>query len=113
MHEMSVALNIIELIKDEAEKNNASAIKEFEIEVGAISGVEIDALKFALEVAVKDTLLENALQIIRKIDAAAVCSECKKEFSLETFYSPCPSCSALNIEIIKGKELKLKSITID
>jgi len=113
MHEISIALNIIDLIKEEAEKNSAASIQEFEVEVGSISGVEIEALKFALNIAVKDTLLENAIQIITPVAAAASCLECDKEFSLSWFYEPCPFCSAMNIQIIKGKELKIKSITID
>lgn len=113
MHEMSVALNIIDVIKDQLEKNNGTAVKEFKIEVGSISGVEIDALKFALEVAVKNTFLKNSVPHIQEVKALAKCLDCKKEFSLMYFYEPCYFCSAMNIEILKGKELQVKSILID
>lgn len=113
MHEMSIALNIIDLIKEEVKKNYASVVKEFEVEVGSVSGVEIEALKFALEIAVKDTFMEKTKQTITPVAATALCLECNKDFSLSWFYEPCPFCNAINIKIIKGKELKIKSITVD
>lgn len=113
MHEMSIALSIIDIANEEALRANAKRINEIEIEIGSISGVEISALEFSLELAVKNTLLENAQRKIISIPAKAECLECNSTFALTTFYEPCPSCESLTIKIIQGKELKIKSINID
>jgi hydrogenase nickel incorporation protein HypA/HybF len=60
MHELSIAMNIIDIANEQAKINNLSAIDEIEIEVGELSGVETDALKFAMEVVTRDTILEKS-----------------------------------------------------
>ena len=67
MHEMSIAMSIVDLATEHAQKENAMKIVEVELDIGTISGIEIQALNFAMEVAVKDTLLETArIKINRK-----------------------------------------------
>lgn len=113
MHEMSIALNIIDIVREEALRAKAMSINSIELEIGSISGVEIPALEFALEVAVKDTPLEKTQIKIIPVQAIAQCTECNSTYPLTTFYEPCPTCSALKINIICGKELQIKSINIE
>ncbi len=113
MHEMSIALSIIDIANEEALRANAERINEIEIEIGTISGVEISALEFSLDIAVKNTFLENAQRKIIPIQAKAECLECNSIFPMTAFYEPCPSCKSFVIKILQGKELKIKSINID
>jgi hydrogenase nickel incorporation protein HypA/HybF len=110
---MSIALAIIEIANDEIKKANASRVNEVEIDVGSISGVETTALEFALETAVKGTILENASRKINRIEAQARCMECGNEFRMPDFYNPCPNCNSFITDIYRGKELRVKSINID
>ena len=80
MHEMSIALSIIDLATEQAQKENARKIVEIELDIGAVSGVEIEALNFALEMAVKETLLESALVKVNRIEAVSECLECGHHF---------------------------------
>ena len=113
MHELSIATNIIEIATEYAEKNNASVIKEIEIEIGELSGVVVEALEFAMESATKDTLLENAKISINYIPGRAKCLNCRNEFPVASLYETCPECNTFNPEIIKGNELRIKSLIID
>lgn len=113
MHEMSIALNIIDIATEAAANANSKKINGIEIEIGSISGVEIDALEFALEVAVQDTMLANSSRKIIPIEAKAECLECHNTFPVSFFYEPCPSCYAININILQGKELRIKSINVE
>lgn len=110
---MAIALSIIEIANEEALRANAKIINKIEIEIGTISGIEISALEFSLDIAVRNTLLENAEREIISIPAKAECLECNSTFELTTFYEPCPSCKSFTNKIIQGKELKIKSINID
>ena len=60
MHEFSLAIEVINLAQREAEKNLAEHIQEITIEVGDLSGVEADAFESALELLVKESILEKA-----------------------------------------------------
>ena len=113
MHEMSIALNIIDIVREEALRAEAKSVNIIEVEIGSISGVEIPALEFAFETAVKDTPLEKTQFKIIHVQAIAQCKECNSTYPLSTFFEPCPTCSALKINIICGKELQIKSINVE
>lgn len=112
MHEMSIAMNIIELTEEEVTKAGAEKVESVELEVGELSGIVIEALEFALDEAVKDTLLENAKVTITLKNAKAKCIKCNKEFRTNDFFTPCPGCNSIESEIIQGKELKIKSLVV-
>ncbi len=113
MHEFSIALNIVDIASKTATDATATKINEVEIEVGILSGVIIEALEFALESAVKNTLLENAKIIINRIKARAKCNNCNTEFEPVDLIAECPVCSSYDFKIINGRELRVKSINVD
>jgi len=112
MHELSIARNIIEIASEQAKIYNLSLIDEVEIEVGKLSGVEIEALKFIMEIEAKDTILENSRTIFTLIPGLACCLICSKEFVTDSFFAQCPECKGFNFQIIQGQELRVKSLNI-
>ena len=113
MHELSIAMNIVEIANEEAEKANVTLVREINLEVGTLSGIVIEALEFAMDEAVKNSVLQNAKIKIRKVPAKAKCLKCSTEFPVEDYYTPCPECNNFETELINGKELKIKSLVID
>ena len=113
MHEFSIALNIIEIAEAEASKAKAIAISELILDIGTMSGIEFYALDTALEMAVKDTILEKAAITVNKIQARAKCTECNTEFDIDNIYDPCPACNSLYHELLSGKEMQIKSLVVD
>ena len=47
MHELSIALSIVELAAKEAHKENAKEVKEIELEIGEMAGIDTDKTQFA------------------------------------------------------------------
>jgi len=113
MHELSIAYNIVEIVTRAVQKEKAMGVDSIHLEVGKISGVEIDALQFSLNIAKKETVLENAVVHIRRIDGKARCKECLNIFDVDDLYSSCPNCGKFSTEIIAGKELKVTSVDIN
>ena len=68
MHELSIAQSIVQLSEQQAREHHSSQIEEVELEIGRLAGVELQTLEFAMESAVKGTLLEKAKIIRRYID---------------------------------------------
>ncbi len=112
MHELTIAYNIVEIVSRTAQKENAERIDSINLEVGEISGIEIEALKFSLNVAIKGSLLEKAIINIKYINGKARCYECLTEFEVSNLFTSCPQCSKYSAEIIEGKELRVNSIDI-
>jgi hydrogenase nickel incorporation protein HypA/HybF len=113
MHEFSLVLNIIDIVTEYAIKENAKEVKEVEIEVGELSGVVYDALEFAVQMAVKGTIMENSAVHIQVIKGLARCTDCLHEYETDSLFKPCPNCNACAPDIVRGKELRVKSIVID
>lgn len=113
MHELSIALSIVELAEEEARKANAVIITKVEVEIGTMAGVEQEALLFAWDSAIQGTIAQNASLVINSIQAEAHCMECGKDFPAEHFFVECPHCKSFRYQIIKGKELRVSSLMVD
>jgi hydrogenase nickel incorporation protein HypA/HybF len=113
MHELSIALSIVDLVTSEALANGAGAVTRVELGLGSHSGVVPEALEFAMAEAVKNTLLEKAHIDYRLIEARCLCHECGLSFSPEDVYTPCPQCGNPMPELVHGKELIVNSIDIE
>ncbi len=112
MHELSIAMGIVKIAEKEAKKANAKKIDLIELEIGKLSGVEIDSLDFVWPMAVKGTLLENATKKIFNIKGVAVCLDCEHEYEIKNYYDPCPKCDSHFKNIIQGKELRVKALEV-
>lgn len=113
MHELSIAVSIVELAEEEALKVNSTSISKIEVEIGTMAGVETEALQFCWESAIEGTMAKKAELVIIKIQAEARCLECGKDFPIEHFFAECPSCHSFRYEITKGKELRVSSLMVD
>ena len=110
---MSVALNIIDIVNENVKKSHALRVNEIELDIGKFSGIEPDALKFALETAVTGTNLENSIIKIKTIDPVGFCRNCSEKFEMINMYQSCPGCNSYEIDILSGSELSVKSLNVD
>ena len=113
MHEMTIAMNIVDIVCKQANDENAHKINSVDIEIGELSGVLIDSLEFCFEAASKNTIADGADLNIHTIKAEAFCKTCNNSFNIESEFSSCPTCENYNFELKKGKELLIKSFNID
>ena len=113
MHEMSIAMNVVEIVTDTAKQNNAKKINSIELDVGALSGIIPDALEFCFESACKGTIAENSKLKLNLIKADAECESCGEKFQAIEMVSQCPKCGEMVFQISGGKELKVKAINVD
>ncbi|WP_292614371.1 hydrogenase maturation nickel metallochaperone HypA [Methanobacterium sp. BAmetb5] len=120
MHELSMAQAIVDTVLDAAEKNNATEVVEVTIEVGMLTMLNPEQLKFLLDVIVEDTLLANAEIIIEDVPVEIDCRSCDYTGLANTDGSDhylsivkCPQCDERNVEILTGKECNVKTIKIE
>ena len=112
MHELSIALGIVRIAENEAAKAAAEKVTKIELEIGVLSGIEIDSLNFIWDSAVKDSVLEDAEKAITIIEGIGKCVDCDTEFEMENIYDCCPNCNSNFKGILKGKELKVKALEV-
>jgi hydrogenase nickel incorporation protein HypA/HybF len=112
MHELTIAQSILALAEKAAPMNDA-VITSVGLQIGELSGVEIEPLKFALSIIKEDTILQQADLDIEVIKGEAECTECKTVFPMHYFGSSCPKCGSYFAKVLKGRELKILNIIVD
>lgn len=113
MHELSIAENVLEIAQAEAEKHDAGKVGRIVLEVGKVSGVVREALEFSLKALMDNEKWHHTEVEITEIPGRAKCCNCAHEFDILEIYDPCPECSHLYSEIIRGEELNVKSLVLE
>jgi hydrogenase nickel incorporation protein HypA/HybF len=71
MHELSLALDLIERVESIAQKEKAAAITSIEVVIGDESGVDRDSFAFAFSEVSRKTLADGAHLVIKSGDPKA------------------------------------------
>ncbi|OYU94668.1 MAG: hydrogenase maturation nickel metallochaperone HypA [Bacteroidetes bacterium B1(2017)] len=112
MHELSLVMSIIDIAQQHALDADAHLIEEIELDIGTLSSVEMDAFDFAWSQAVKNTLLAGAIRKINRIEGKGTCLDCDAQISLQQVYDVCPQCGSHFINVLSGKEFRVKTLLV-
>ena len=113
MHEMSLAINIVELVSEKAQAAGGQRVTSVELEVGKLSGLMVEALLFCFDAAARNTPVEGAELLICEIDGLGNCLGCGYSFAVDSLLSQCQECGGYTVETVQGRELKVISFTVD
>ncbi|MBV8630404.1 MAG: hydrogenase maturation nickel metallochaperone HypA [Silvibacterium sp.] len=112
MHELSIAMSIVDLALDEARERRVT-IDAVYLDLGPLSGVVADALRFSWEIACQDTALQGSRLLIREIPVEIHCSTCNANRTLDSVqWLCCPVCGTPALEVIHGKELAIIALEV-
>src|ERR1044071_1298367 len=114
MHELSIAMSIIEMASEESERRGGAQIHAVHLKLGHLSGVVKDALLFSYDVACEGTPLEGSRLVIEDVPVVVFCPVCSEEqtlASVQRFF--CPACGAPTPQVISGKELQVVALELE
>ena len=109
MHEMSVAMSIVQSVTD-AVSSEGGVVEAVSVRVGAMSGVIPEALTFAWGAASGGTALAEAQLEIEWVPAVVWCESCAAERELPGMRMVCPTCQARCPQLVRGRELDILSV---
>lgn len=113
MHELAIAESIVGVLEAEALRQHYKHVKRVWLEIGPLSGVESEALRFSFDVVTKGTLAEDAILEIISTDAFAWCMPCEKSVPIRQRYEACPSCGGHQLQMTSGEEMRIKELEVD
>jgi hydrogenase nickel incorporation protein HypA/HybF len=113
MHEISIAESIRDIAEDYASREQLRSFRAIDLEIGALSGIEVDALTFAMEVVFRNSVLDGAEVRITHVAGEARCSNCGHCFAVEDAFTPCPECADTRADILRGEELRVLSLHVE
>lgn len=103
MHELGITRNIVAIVSEHA---GSRKVRRVALEVGALSGVMVDAIRFAFDAVASGTALDGATLEIREVAGRGRCRTCGAEFDTPTLFTPC-SCGCRYVDRVSGEELKI------
>lgn len=109
MHELSVVLEIFDLLEEIMEEQDLKKISTVTVEVGELSGILPDYFKECWKVARLDGTFENTELVLEYIPAVAKCT-CGNEYEMTKNSRVCPNCHKTDYEILQGREFMVKQI---
>ena len=112
MHELSLLENVRKILENHALKQNFSRVIKVTLEIGKLSCVEPDALRFGFDVVMQGSLAENAELIISELKGLGHCQQCGQQIKMETLYDPCVYCGSPFVKVIQGAEMKIKDLIV-
>jgi len=113
MHEMSLAEGIIELVEDTARRENAARVSLVVLEIGQLSSVEPEALRFCFDVVTKGGIADGAALEIVAVPGAGWCMQCATTVPLGERWGDCPQCGSAQVQPTAGTEMRVREIGIE
>lgn len=111
MHELSIALSIVDGVLEEVEQHGGLRVAEVHLRLGPLSGVDEQALLFAYPMACEGTPLEGSCLVVQRTEAAVYCPVCERECAPVTLHDlRCPICGSCDSRIFRGTELEITAL---
>ena len=113
MHEMSLCESILGILEDEAEKQGFCKVNRVRLEIGALSGVEIEAMRFGFDAVTRGSLAEGAVLEIISLPGTAWCLPCAREVEVAQRYDACSLCGGYQLQVTGGEEMRIKDLEVE
>jgi hydrogenase nickel incorporation protein HypA/HybF len=112
MHELSIAISMVEQISEQSTAHGTAAIVAVHLLLGQLSGVDKAALMFCYEAACEGTLLEGSHLVIEEVPIAVYCAVCRMESHPQSMQKlGCPHCD-FAAKVVRGYELEIRALEV-
>lgn len=122
MHEFSVMAQIVEAVLQEAKKYNTKSVSEVHLEIGELTFLGHEQMRFTYQILTEKNILKNSKIIISEKKAKIKCKKCSYNGKIKYDYEPgfhfslpmftCPKCNS-RVEIVEGKECIITKIVAE
>ena len=113
MHEMSLCEGILQILEDNAKSQGFERVKTVWLEIGTLSSVEPEAMRFSFDVVTKGTLADHSRLEIIKVQGEAWCMQCSKRVPVKQRFDACPDCGGFQLQVTGGEEMKIKELEVE
>lgn len=113
MHEMALCMEIVRVIKAQARRQNFRQVRRVRLEVGALAGIEIEALRFGFTAAARGTPAEAAVLDIEQPPGQAICLDCGAVAEVRDRDQPCLCCGSWRLRVRDGTALRVLDMEVE
>ena len=112
MHEMALAESVREIVEVTARRHDARRVTAVQLEIGVLSHVEPEALRFCFDAVMRGGLAEGATLEIARTPGEAWCMPCGETVPLQRKGDACPKCGSHQLAISGGDAMRVVDIGI-
>lgn len=113
MHELSIALALLDAAAEEAERRGGVLVSAIHVRVGPLSGVVKEALLSAYELACEATPFAGSQLVVEDVPVVIYCDRCQAERPIESIQSfRCACCGSPSAKVKNGRELEITALEI-
>jgi hydrogenase nickel incorporation protein HypA/HybF len=113
MHELALTESIVEMIEDESRKQGFSHVRVVRLEIGALSHVEPEAIRFCFDAVARGAVVEGAQLEIITVPGEGWCLDCGKIVPVSERFGPCPDCGRHHVQVTAGEDMRVKELEVD
>lgn len=113
MHEMSLAQGVIDIVEDAARREGFRHVRTVRLEIGRLSSVEPEAMRFCFDLVAKASLAEGARLEIIDTPGSAWCMPCSAPVSVAAVGDACPLCGSYQLQITGGTEMRVRDLEVE
>ena len=110
MHELSITRSVVAIVCERAAGQRVTRVR---LEIGKLTAVLPDAIRFCFDIAAANTHAAGALLEIDEISGVGRCGECATDIGLKELIGRCPRCGTGNLRLIRGRELNIKEMEVE
>jgi hydrogenase nickel incorporation protein HypA/HybF len=112
MHELSIAISMVEEVTAEVESRGGLAIEAVHLSLGSLSGVDKEALRFCYQAACEGTILDGSRLVIQIVPVTIRCPDCEHESNPESILRlTCPHCGGA-AQVIRGHDIEVSALEV-
>lgn len=112
MHELSLAGGVLQLVEQSARAEGFTRVLALRLEAGQLAGVDVRALRFALESIAPGTVLQDAQIDIEEPAGRAWCMPCGETVTIEARGQACPRCGGHQLQTVGGEGLRVIDLRV-
>jgi hydrogenase nickel incorporation protein HypA/HybF len=108
MHELSITQSIVSICEENA---GGAAVKRVTVEIGKLSAIMPDSVRFCFEVCAAGTVVEGAELVIVETPGRAACRTCGAEVAITALFGKCV-CGSSDLTVVAGDEMKVRELEV-
>lgn len=108
MHELGITQEIVDIVSQHA---GGSRVKRVVVEIGRLTAVLPDAVRFCFDLCSEGTVAEGATLQIVETPGRARCRSCSAELSLDRPFGRC-ACGCSELDWLAGEELRVTELEV-
>lgn len=113
MHELSLMQGVLEILQETAQSQGFERVRVVRLEIGKLSAVDPQALRFCFDVASQGTLADAAVLEIVETPGRGWCAQCRHTVEVTARFEACPSCGGYEMQVTGGDGMRVVDLEVE